>query len=289
MSGFSRPRSFILGIVFVVVVLAISAPAEAQRSYEPLFDKFNFKAEFSWVGLSTSVGLFEQDSGRGGTLDFEDDLNLGSREMIPSLDFEWQIAKHHRLGGRWQSISRDSSSQALTDIQWGDETIPVNADISLSFDVSQFFVDYTWYPWVKDRWALGFGIGFRWLDLSTQLDWKFDVAGQPEEVGRQGVSADGPLPYLNVEYRRLLTEDWRMILSAGWLHLTVGDFSGGQWVGKASFEYLIGKRWAVGGAFNLATIDVDIKDLTGNNGDGTFDMNVNMDIWDLSIFGRVRF
>ena len=50
MSDLRRPRLFVLGIVICALVLAVSAPAEAQRSYEPLFDKFNFKAELSWIG-----------------------------------------------------------------------------------------------------------------------------------------------------------------------------------------------------------------------------------------------
>ena len=75
---------------------------EAQRAYEPLFDKFNFKAELSWVGLNTTVGLYSVELDQGAALKFEDDLNLGNQENIPSLDFEWQIAKRHRLAARWQ-------------------------------------------------------------------------------------------------------------------------------------------------------------------------------------------
>ena len=62
----------------------------------------------------------------GGDLNFENDLNLGDREFTPSLDFEWQIAKRHKLAGRYQGLNRGSNAQALTDIEWGDETIPVD-------------------------------------------------------------------------------------------------------------------------------------------------------------------
>ncbi len=61
MFDFSRPRSYILGFVCMALVLAVSAPAEAQRAYEPLFDKFSFKAELSAVGMKTSVGLFHEE------------------------------------------------------------------------------------------------------------------------------------------------------------------------------------------------------------------------------------
>lgn len=287
MSHFGRPRSLFLGIVICALVLAVSAPAEAQRQYEPLFDKFNFKAELSWVGMQTSVGLFHEELDMGATLNFEDDLNLGNRETIPSLDFEWQISKRHRVAGRWQALNRGSNAQALTNIEWGDEIIPINADITLTFDISQFFIDYTYYPWVKERWALGFGLGLRWMDLSTSLAW--NVEGLEPIEGRQNADVTAPLPYLYFEYRRLLTENWRMILGLGWLDVTIGDISGGQWIGRAGFEYLIGKRWAVGGAFNMATVDVSAGDIGDDDGFGTLNLEIDMDIWDISLFGRVRF
>ena len=287
MCDFNRPRLYILGLIFVGLMLTMTAPAEAQRSFEPLFDKFSFKGEISWVGMSTSIGLYDDELDIGGKLNFQNDLNLGDRETIPSLDFEWQIAKRHRLAGRWQGISNGSNAQALTDIEWGDETIPIDADITLTFDLTQFFIDYTFYPWVKERWALGFGIGLRWMDLSTSLAWTLDT-GVVEE-GRTNADVTAPLPYLYVEYRMLLTEKWRMILGAGILDLTIGDVSGSQYIARASFEYLLGKRWAVGGAFNYAAVDVAAENVTGDLEVANFRMTIDMDIWDLSLFGRVRF
>jgi len=191
-----RNRSGVLLAVFAVVVLAVATPAQAQRSFEPLFDKFNVSAQFSWAELNTEIGLDSETLGTGTTLNFEDDLDLDSNKVIPGLAFEWQIARKHRLGVRWQDISRDSSAQALTEIQWGDEIIPVNADITLAFDITQYFIDYTYYPWVKEKWAAGFGLGIRWMDLKAELRW------QEASLGGGGDSIDqpAPLPYLYFEY-----------------------------------------------------------------------------------------
>jgi len=287
MSHDSLRRLLVIAGMLGCVVLASTTPAEAQREFEPLFDKFNFKGELSWVGMSTAIGLYDDALGVGGVLNFENDLDLGSREFTPSLDFEWQIAKRHRLAGRWQAVNRRSNAQALTDIEWGDELIPIDADITLKFDVGQFFIDYTFYPWVKERWALGVGIGLRWMDLTTALEWRLE-SGQVVD-GQQNADVTAPLPYVNVEYRRLLTEHWRMILSGGWLDVTIGDVSGGQWIARAGFEYLLGKRWSVGGAYNFASIDVDADNIKGDLEILTLRAAIKMDIWDLSLFGRVRF
>ena len=285
MSDFKRPCFLVL--VLTTVMLSMAAPAQAQRDYEPLFDKFSFKGELSWVGFDTSVGLFADELDRGAVLNFENDLNLGTREFTPSLDFEWQIAKRHKVAGRYQALNRGSNAQALADIEWGDETIPVSADISLTFDVTQFFVDYTFYPWVKERWAAGFGLGFRWMDLSATLAWNLE--GNQVEEGTQDAGVSAPLPYIYFEYRRLLTEHWRMIIGVGWLDVAIGDVSGGQWVGRASFEYLLGKRWSVGGAANVATIDVEADNVNSRQDLVPLRATIQLDIWDLSLFGRVRF
>jgi len=278
-------RYLIVGAVIGVLVLAAAAPAEAQRDFEPLFDKFNFSLQGSWVGLSTQIRLDSETLGVGTTLSFEDDLGLAKSEGIPSIAFEWQIARRQRLGVRWQEITRDSTAQALTEIRWGDEIIPIDANITLGFENSQYFIDYTYYPWVKEKWAAGFGFGLRAMDLLATLRWE-DVT-----IGEGGDNIDGlaPLPYFYFEYRRLFSERWRFITGLGWLYVKIGDVEGGQWIGRASIEYLLGKRWSFGGGFNLSQVEVDWKGLKDEEGNAELTGHIDLDIDDFSIFARVRF
>ena len=273
-------------LALAAVTMAAATTAEAQRDYEPLFEKYNFKLEGSWVGLKTQIRLdSDLTEGNGTTLSFEDDLNLGSSKTIPSLSFEWQIARKHKLGFRWQDITRDSSAQALTEIEWGDEIIPIDADITLGFDITQYFIDYTYYPWVKEKWAAGFGFGIRAMDLLATLRW------EEETIGEGGNNIDGlaPLPYFYFEYRRMFSERWRFITGLGWLYVKIGDVKGGQWLGRASIEYLLGERWSFGGGFNLSNVDVDWKGLKDPEGDTHLTGHIDLDINDISLFARVRF
>jgi hypothetical protein len=277
---------FVIGVICGAVIFAAAAPAEAQRSFEPLFDKFNLKLEGSWVGIKTEIRLdSDLTEGNGTTLNFEDDLGLGSNQGIPTLAFEWQIARKHKLGVRWQDISRDSNTQALTEIQWGDETIPINADITLGFDITQAFIDYTYYAWVKERWAAGFGLGLRWMDVQATLAYS-DEGNEVE--GSSDVKGSAPLPYLYFEYRRLLSDKWRFVTGLGWLYISIDDISGGQWIGRASVEYLAGKRWAFGAAINLSNIDVDWNAVKTEE-DTVLNLVLDMGINDFSVFARVRF
>ena len=277
-------RHFVIGSVFVVLVFAVALPAEAQRDFEPLFDKFNFQVEGSWVNISTEIRLDSEILGEGTTLNFED-LGLAADQTIPTLAFQWQIAKRHRVGVRWQDISRSSTTHVEDEIQWGDEIIPIDATLGLDVDITQAFVDYAFYPWVKERWAAGFGLGFRWMDMTNTLAWEgLNVS----DDGRSQAAASAPLPYFYFEYRRLFSEKWRFMTGLGWLSVKIGDIDGTQWVGHVSLEYLAGKRWSFGAGLNLANVDVDwagIETEEGNLVNGA----LTWDIDDISVFARVRF
>ena len=178
--------------------------------------------------------------------------------------------------------------QALTEIKWGDEIIPIDAQIDLGFDVTQYFVDWTYYPWVKERWAAGFGLGLRVMELSSTLAWNLDD-GDNQGEGTTDVAGTGPLPYVNFEYRRLLSDHWRFTAGLGWLYVTVGDISGGQWIGRFGIEYLLGRHWGFGGAVNLATIDVDWDGVETDELGNLLNASIAYDINDFSVFVRFRF
>jgi hypothetical protein len=280
----SRRHTLFIGVVCGVLACGAAVPAQAQHEYEPLFDKFNFKVEGSWINLATELRLDSEVLGEGTTLDFED-LGLATDKTIPTLAFEWQISKRNRLSVRWQDINRRTSTHVEDEIQWGDEVIPIDATLELEFDITQTFIDYAYYPWVKERWAAGFGLGFRWMDLSTTLAWEgLNVS----DDGRSQSTASGPLPYLYFEYRRLFSDHWRFMTGVGWLSVKVGDIDGTQWVGHVGIEYLAGEWWSFGAGFNLATVDVDWAGIEVDQGN-LLDGSVKWDIEDISVFARVRF
>ena len=272
-----RHRILILGIV---ITLSAVAPAPAQV-HEPLFDTFNFKFEASWVRTTTTIRLDSERLGEGTTLSFEDDLGLPDRKSVPSLSFEWQLKRKQRLGVRWQDVNRGSTTQVLEEIDWGGEIIPVDANVRLGFDIRTFAVDYTYYPWVKDRWAGGVGLGFRVMDLRTSL------VVDNVELNEQ-VDGTAPLPYINFGYRRMLGEHWRLKAELGWLEVKIGDIKGGQYIGRLAGEYLTERRWGFGVALNLSNIDVDWQNIAVRYEIDRLAAVIDLDINDFSLYFRVR-
>jgi hypothetical protein len=273
MGRFSALALFVLSLVAV--------PSGAQGISEPLFDNFNFKFEASWVVVATTVRLDSAFLGKGTTLSFEDDLGLPSKEAVPALSFEWQFGRRHRLGVRWQDVNRGSATQVLEEIDWGGEIIPIESNITLDFDIRTLAADYTYYPWIKERWAGGFGLGFRVIDLTTVLK----VEGIELEEQIRGTA---PLPYINFEYRRVFGERWRLKAGLGWLEVKIGDIKGGQYIGRLTGEYITGKRWGFGAALNYSNVDVDWDNIDDPIEEDTLKAKIDLDINDISLYVRVR-
>ena len=268
--------------VLVSLGMVMSAPpAAAQGVQEPLFDTFNFKSEGSWVQVATTIRLDSEAFGKGTTLSFENDLGLPDQEIVPSLSFEWMAGRRHRLGVRWQDVDRDSSTQVLEEIDWGGEIIPIEADITLGFDIRTLAVDYTYYPWVKDRWAGGVGLGFRVMSLKTSLT--VDDTELEEQI-----NGTAPLPYINFEYRRIFGERWRLKAQVGWLEIKYGDVKGGQYIGRLAGEYITERRWGFGAAINYSNIDVDWQNIEVPGDLDVLTAVINLDINDFSLYFRVR-
>jgi len=267
-------------ILAVIALVTTARPLSAQVN-EPLFDSFNFKFESSWVVVATTIRLDSEILGQGTTLSFEDDLGLSGKEAVPSLSFEWQFGRRHRLGVRWQDVNRGSATQVLEEIDWGGEIIPIESNITLDFDIRTLAVDYTYYPWIKERWAGGFGLGFRILDLATVLT----VEGIELEEQIRGTA---PLPYINFEYRRVFGERWRLKAGLGWLEVKIGDIKGGQYIGRLAGEYITGKRWGFGAAVNYSNIDVDWDNIDDPIEADTLKAKIDLDINDISLYFRVR-
>ncbi len=240
-----------------------------------LFDPFNFKFESSRVRLNTVMRIDSSSQETGAELSFEDDLGLGEKERIPTVSFEWQFATKHRLAVRWQDIDRDSSTQVLEEIRIGDEIIPIDTDLGLAFEVETWAIDYTYYPWIRDRWAAGFGFGVRVMDINTIF------TAEELEIDADG-SVAAPLPYVNFEYRRIFGNKWRMRAGLGWLDVEIRGINGGQWIGRLSMEHQTFSNVGFGLGLNYSTIDVESQ---GDDFKGKIDLDIN----DISVYLRVHF
>ncbi len=252
------PKQARLGSILILVLIALPAGAEDFADYR-LLDRFVFTVGGAYSDVDTNIRLDSDRLGIGTEINLEDDLGLDEAATSIDLKFEWQVARRHRLFVSYLDLSRSDSATASGEFQIGDLIIPVSATYGIGFDITDYRIGYTYFPWLKDRWALGLVAGLRVLDMSLALALDTSLGADFEfETTNEDAQVVGPLPFLGVEYRRSLSQRWLMMARGGWLSVKVGDYEGGQWLVDMSFENRITKRFGVGAAAGYTTSDVDV-------------------------------
>lgn len=252
-----RGASF-AGLICLVVGFAAAAPAQAQEY--SLFDRFSIGLGGGTLEIDTVVRLDATDGSIGTELDFEKNLALDGSQIEPAFLFEWHFARRHNLLLRYDSTGRNSATQVLTEIRFGDLVIPVDADVAVTYDIEEILVGYTYYPWLRDRWAAGFGLGLRLLDLTSTIEIVNLPPGASQIVLQERASATAPLPFLNFDYRYAIAPTWRFIGSLGLLDASIDDFKGSQTVAALNVEHLAWKNFSWGLSAGFSAVDVEAKD-----------------------------
>ena len=249
----------------LVTALLLAAPAAAQdtsadqQEYR-LFDRFTFTIGLSWSDVSTDLRLDSKRFGVGTDLSLEDDLGLDDGVYGIDAKFEWQFARRHRLFASWLDLSRDDQNTVTRDLQLGDLLIPVSATTIVEFDVTDWRIGYTYYPWLRERWALGISAGVRVLDIKLAAGIDSFFGDIDLEFTSEEADIVGPLPFLGFEYRYMFDQKRRFTAGAGWLEAKVGDYDGSQWIVDAAIESLVGRHWGWGASVGYSTVDVNTED-----------------------------
>jgi hypothetical protein len=246
-----------------LALLALFPSTQASGQEYQLFDRFSFGIGGGWNKLGTTIRLDSTEFDRGTELDFESDTALDDSKTVPDFRFEWHPGRRHLIRFFYNSIDRDASSQALQEIHFGDLVVPVNADIRLAFDIEQYLIGYSYYPWLKDRVAVGFTTGIRVLDILTSLRIESTQIELPTLFEEADVT--GPLPFIGVEVRYGISPKWRLVGGAGYLDLDLGDLGGGQTLIDLRIEHLAAKHfsWAFELSKSNANADAEGEDFMG--------------------------
>lgn len=236
------------------VCLALVAPARAQEARFDLFDKVSVALEASYlVNLETVIRLDSEQLGVGTTINLEGDLDLDASKTTPSLSAEWRIAKRHLIGASWFKVDRNSASQVLTGIRFGDLEIPVDQAVTLGTEQEELRLWYRYYPLVTSRTAFGIGIGAR------RVEYRFFIE-VPVLRLREDAVVDAPLPFASVELRQMLSRKWRFTADTGWFAVRLRTVEGSQFVLGAGLEYLSFENASFGIRIQTSSIDVSVDD-----------------------------
>ncbi len=133
-------------------------------------DLLNLELGVFLEAFETRVRLDSETLGTGTEINFEDDLGLGKDQNNFRLDGTFRLARKHRLEFGYTSWSRRNDRVIDEEIQFGDETYPVNAELRTSSSTDVYKLAYRYSFVNNDRFEAGISGGLSVFDFGASLD-----------------------------------------------------------------------------------------------------------------------
>ena len=133
-----------VAIAWVLTALASVFPAHAQQAKIGEGLNHRFQASFgAYSPLVDSQARLDAADGTLGTkLDFEDDLDLKDRSVLPWLDVRLRFTPRHHVDFTYYDLSRSGARTLQGEIRIEDSTFPVGIDVDSQFNTKIYRLAY---------------------------------------------------------------------------------------------------------------------------------------------------
>jgi hypothetical protein len=189
-------------LLALVLLFAQRAAAQDIPSHPALTDRYYFGVGVFFPKTSTQAQLQNKVSGVGATVDFEQSLDMERSKTVPTAFGRWRIGERWRIDAEYFALNRTSERTLDREIQWGDQTFPLNAQVAAKFNFSDLRVSagYSFFR-TTDK-ELGVGLGLHVASYETSL--------RTATGGGEGEDVLAPLPVLSLYAQFALTDRWAM-------------------------------------------------------------------------------
>ncbi len=246
-------------VLAVLVACVLAAPAAlAQDKYtrdDGIRDKFVLRAGFYFASHDTFTRLQPRDLPDVPGFDLETDTGFADSTTDFRAEAAYKLGRRHKIRLGWVDMKRTTDTTLQGEIDWGDETFPIDANITGNWDTRVIKFDYRYALIKRARVDFGLSLGLFLFRVTSGLDLVGDAAGAAEDVRKSA-----PLPMLGGDIEWLVSDRWLVRGGAQYLGIAIDDTVDGSWLeARAAVEYNLSKNFGIGAAFLLADIDVAAK------------------------------
>lgn len=210
-------------------------------------DSYWAELSYFYPEISSTARLDLTDTSRPGTvIKLEDDLNLTDRKGTPYLTLGMRLGQPWRLEFEYYQLNRSASKSIDRQIDWGDTTFPVGAqvDSKLNTSVYRFSGGYSFYKAPVAE--AGVSLGFHITDFSTELSGTGTAGGAAATFHREARSTLVPLPTLGLYGTYQFADQWQVRGKADFLSLTYQDYDGRLINTLLAVDWRFAKNWGAG-------------------------------------------
>lgn len=243
--------------VLTALAAALGAvPLQAQAHKGSLYDKFQINLSATSVILNSNIRV-DGKNGTGTDIDAEDDLGMEKTKLQPRGSLRWRPGRRHELEVGYQFARRSSHKTLEREIEFGDSTYDVGAEINSVFNTDQAALTYRFAFTAKERTQIGAALGLGAIFLDVGIDAQGAAGGKTGDVAGQK-SATGPLGSLGLYGRFLAGDRWFFELDARGVKISIDRFDVGVIEGGGAARYYFSPSFAMDLGYSASAIKVDI-------------------------------
>ena len=242
------------------LLLGTSTLANADDN-GPLSERVSLALGTFFMGSDTRVRADAFDSGGIGTpVDFEDTFGLDD-DRVFRVDASWRLGERHLLRAMYFESDRSVSHVIDEDIDFGDATFPVDADVRADFEFAITELAYEYVFLQRDEYQLGVSFGIHNAGFRIGLD---AALAQPSGGGNfrlaESVSTQAPLPVLGLRGRWHITGDLYTLAHAQYFKLAFDAYEGDIQDYEAALVWQVTRHVGLGVAYNLFVTQLETDD-----------------------------
>jgi len=256
-----------------LAVLATAALAAASTAHAADFTSTDYlvPGEESFIlDLGGIVNQFDTSLRLDGQSTRGSDINLernGEAKNLSSFEAAatWRFLHRHRVDLQYFDTKRSGSRDYAGEIDLGEATFPVGANLSVKAKSQLFNADYR-YSFVKTpEWEFAGLVGFYGGKFTYDLD-ATGQSGNAQATFNRSVSTTVPLPLLGATFDWYIDKQWKLSGQFQGMKANIGDVDGHAYLAGASLEYMLWRNFGIGTRYLYSDVNADVSksDFHGN-------------------------
>jgi hypothetical protein len=247
MSAYARPSRRHAAAAIALAGFAAGASAETPQ------DHWWGELEYFYPTISSKARLdFPGTNVQGTEIRLEDDLGLADRKGTPYFLLGTRIGQPWRVEFEYYYLNRTGTHVIDKEINWGDQTYPVNATVSTKFDTNIYRLvgGYSFYR--TSMAEAGGSLGLHVTDFRLGLSGT-STSGTFQSETKNALA---PLPTLGVYGVYKFNDQMMMRGRIDYLSLTVDKYHGQLVNTMAGFSWRFMPNWGAGVAYRYVSYNL---------------------------------
>jgi hypothetical protein len=247
----------------LLATLAIGVQAGPAASADTAPDLLSGRGFFSAGMFSNHTDLqirFDPSSLKAGTeVDWDQRFGLADTHRFRAEGL-WRFKPRHHLRFLYTDYSQTDGARIDKEIQWGEDLIPVNSDVTgrLGFEIVELAYEYSVLK--RADYELAASVGVHYTALSAELIATLNSVGIGSRVVGGEAPVDAPLPVVGLRGLWRLGRNVYLDAQVQYFSLTINDIAGSLSNRRAALIWQPSTRWGVGVGYDAFEVDVQLKD-----------------------------